>query len=165
MTTLRRAAFALAVALLLVPLPALSQPPTPNPRAERIIEALLIWRLVDELDLTEAQIARIFPRIKTLKEIRLQLGRQALILREELRALLRQRPRDEAAIRAKVAELDALRREIETRRERVLREIRAALTVEQQARFVLIQERFEAETLRLLEEVRRLVEQGGGGRQ
>lgn len=165
MTALRRAAFALAVALLLVPLPALSQSPTPNPRAERIIEALLIWRLVDELDLTEAQIARIFPRIKTLKEIRLQLGRQALILREELRELLRQRPRDEAAIRAKVAELDALRREIETRRERVLREIRAALTVEQQARFVLIQERFEAETLRLLEEVRRLVEQGGGGRQ
>lgn len=165
MTTLRRAAVALAVALLLVPLPALSQPPAPNPRAERIIEALLIWRLVDELDLTEAQIARIFPRIKTLKEIRLQLGRQALILREELRELLRQRPRDEAAIRAKVAELDALRREIETRRERVLREIRAALTVEQQARFVLIQERFEAETLRLLEEVRRLVEQGGGGRQ
>jgi hypothetical protein len=50
---------------------------------------------------------------------------------------------------------------IEGRRQRVLRELVSALTVEQQARFALIQETFEAETIRLLEEVRRIVQEGG----
>jgi len=49
--------------------------------------------------------------------------------------------------------------QIEQRRQRILRQINNILTVEQQAKFALIAERFEAETLRLLEEVKRLVEQ------
>jgi len=155
----RRAALA-AVVVALLALPALGQAPTPLPdeRVGRIIEALLIWRLVDELDLTDQQIARLFPRIKTLKEIRLDLGRRKRVLENDLRQLLRQRPPDRDAIRLKLAELNDLRVEIERRRQLVLRQIAAILTLEQQARFALIAERFEAETLRLLEEVRRLAE-------
>jgi hypothetical protein len=150
------------VGVLILTLPALGQPtPQHEERAGRIIEALLIWRLVDELNLTEQQIARLFPRIKALKALRLELGRRKRALELELRFALQQRPPDEEVIRAKVAELDALRAGIVQRRQRVLRQISAILTLEQQGKFALIQERFEAETLRLLEEVRRLVEQGG----
>lgn len=157
---MRRHAALAAVVVALLALPALGQAPTPLPdeRVGRIIEALLIWRLVDELDLTDQQIARLFPRIKTLKEIRLELGRRKRALENDLRQLLRQRPPDQDAIRLKLAELTDLRVEIERRRQLVLRQIAAILTLEQQARFALIAERFEAETLRLLEEVRRLAE-------
>ena len=130
-----------------------------DPRAERVIEALLIWRLVDELNLTDQQIARIFPRIKALKELRIHLGIRKVMLQRELRALLRQQPRDEELIRAKIAELDELRTRIELERGQVLRDIHAALAVEQRAQFTLIQETFEAETIRTLEEVRQLVEE------
>lgn len=157
---MRRHAALAAVVVALMALPALGQAPTPLPdeRVGRIIEALLIWRLVDELDLTDQQIARLFPRIKTLKEVRLELGRRKRALENDLRQLLRQRPPDQDAIRLKLAELNDLRVDIDRRRQLVLRQIAAILTLEQQARFALIAERFEAETLRLLEEVRRLAE-------
>jgi len=157
---LRRAVPILGLALLLT-LPAWSAPPRPirDPRTERVIEALLIWRLVDELALTDQQIARIFPRIKALKDLRIELGIRKVVLQRELRALVREQPRNEDLIRAKIAELDALRIRIERERERILQEIHAALTVEQRARFAIIQETFEAETIRTLEEVRRIIEE------
>ncbi len=158
---MRRRALLAFLVVILVAVPVLAQAPTPLPeeRAGRIIEALLIWRLVDELELTDNQIGRIFPRIKQLKELRLDLGRRKRALESELRQALAQRPRDQGVIKIKVAQLEALRTETEQRRQRLLRQINNALTVEQQAKFALIAERFEAETLRLLEEVRRLVEQ------
>ena len=148
-------------AAFILTLPAAGGPPRMqrDPRAERVIEALLIWRLVDELNLTDQQIARIFPRIKALKELRIHLGIRKVMLQRELRALLRQQPRDEELIRAKIAELDELRARIELERGQVLRDIHAALAVEQRAQFTLIQETFEAETIRTLEEVRQLVEE------
>jgi Spy/CpxP family protein refolding chaperone len=155
----RRAVLAL-IGVVLLAVPVLAQTtPLPEERVGRIIEALLVWRLVDELDLTEQQIARLFPRIKQLKELRLELGRRKRALEVELRQALAQRPPDQETIKIKVAQLQALRAEVGQRRQRILRQIQTILTVEQQARFVLIAERFEAETLRLLEDVRRLVEQ------
>lgn len=146
---------------LLLTIPAWSAPPLPprDPRAERVIEALLIWRLVDELNLTDQQVARIFPRIKALKDLRIELGLRRVTLQRELRALVREQPRNEDLIRAKITELDALRTRIERERGRIFQEVNAALTVEQQARFAIIQESFEAETIRTLEEVRRIVEE------
>ncbi len=148
------------VILLILTGPAAGQAPVPrDPRAERVIEALLIWRLVDELDLTDQQVARIFPRIKALKTLRLELGREKVRLQRELRTLLAQRPRDENAIRTKVADLDQLREQMDRRHQRILREIGTVLTVDQRARFALIQDTFEADTIRLLEEVRQTVNQ------
>jgi Spy/CpxP family protein refolding chaperone len=146
---------------LLLTLPAWAAPPRPmrDPRTERVIEALLVWRLVDEVRLTDQQIARIFPRIKALKDLRIELGIRRVVLQRELRMLVREQPRNEDLIRAKIAELDALRSRIEHERERILVDIHGALTVEQRARFALIQETFEAETIRTLDEVRRIVEE------
>ncbi len=146
------------IAMVALSLPAVGQEVHPTPRGERIIEALLIWRLVDELDLTEGQIVRILPRIKALKDIRLEMGRRVPPLLREIRQMMRQVPRDDEAIRIKVVELNQLRAEVEGRRRRQLQLIATALTPEQLAKFALIQETFEVETLRLLQEARRVAE-------
>jgi len=143
--------------MLALVLPAMGQEAV-VPRGERLIEALLIWRLVDELNLSEGQIARIFPRIKALKDIRLEVGRRVPPLVRELRVLVAQTPRDEDAIRIKVSELNQLRAQMEMRRRRLLQAMASVLTVDQMGRFALIQESFETDTLRLLEEMRRVVE-------
>lgn len=156
---MRRFAPALLVVVMALALPAVGQEPQPPPRGERIIEAIFIWRLVDELDLTEGQIVRILPRLKALKTIRIEMGRRVPVLRREIRQLSAQQPRDEEAIRAKVAELNLLRAEMESGRRRQLQMIAAVLTPEQQAKFALIQETFEMDVLRLLEEMRRIVEE------
>ena len=155
----RRAAVVVLAALIALTIPAAAGRGPRDVRAERIIEALLVWRLVDELNLNEQQIARIFPRIKALKELRIELGRRKIVLLRELRDLMQQQPRNEAEIQARITELDQLRGQIEFRRQGILREINAALTLEQRAQFALISETFEAETIRMLEELRLIVEQ------
>ncbi|MDR7521147.1 MAG: hypothetical protein QN168_01665 [Armatimonadota bacterium] len=148
----------LLIAAAALVLPAAGQEVQPTPRGERIIEAFLLWRLVDELDLAEGQIVKILPRIKALKNIRLEMGRRARPLVREIRQLTAQTPRDDEVIRARVAELNALRAEMNIRRQRELQAIAAVLTPEQLGKFALIQETFEADTLRLLEDMRRIVE-------
>lgn len=138
---------------------ALAQRAVPAERAARILEALLIWRLVDDLNLTDAQIARIFPQIRALKNARLEFARRQRELREEIRGLLRQRPRNPELIEVKVAELQTVKTQFERRRAAILQRIQAALSVEQQARFVLIQETFEEDTVRLLNDLQRFIEQ------
>jgi hypothetical protein len=152
-------AIVLAAPLLGLTAAGFGQEPSATPRGERIIEALIIWRLVDELDLNESQITRIFPRVKALKSIRLEMGRRVPPLIREIRVLNRKTPRDDEAIRIRVAELNQLRAEAEQRRRRQLQAIAAALTPEQLGKFALIQETFEADTLRLLQEMRRVVEE------
>ncbi|HEY3247449.1 MAG TPA: hypothetical protein VGK88_04025 [bacterium] len=155
----RRPLLVLVAAVLALTIPAAGEVPNRDPRAERIIEALMIWRLVDEVNLTEPQIARIFPRIKALKEIRFEIARRRAQFRIEMNALLAQQPRNDDLVRAKIDELDQFRRDVELRRQRILQEIYAALRIDQRAKFALIQETFEVETLRLLEDVRRMVEE------
>jgi len=147
------------IVMVALAMPAAGQEIHPTPRGERIIEALLIWRLVDELDLSDGQIARMFPRIKALKDIRLEMGRRVPPLLREIRVMTRQVPRDDEAIRIKVTELNLLRVEMETRRRRQLQGIVTVLTPEQLGKFALIQETFEIETLRLLQEARRVAEE------
>jgi Spy/CpxP family protein refolding chaperone len=146
------------VALSALALPALGQDARPAPRGERIIEALLIWRLVDELDLSDGQIARIFPSIKALKAIRLEMGRRVPRLLREIRELTAATPRDDEAIRLKVTELNLLRTQVEARRRQQLELIAQVLTPEQLGKFAAIQETFEADTLRLLLDMRRIIE-------
>jgi Spy/CpxP family protein refolding chaperone len=160
----RRLLVGLLVSVVALTLPAGAQEIRPTPRGERIVEALLIWRLVDELDLTEGQIAQIFPRIKALKSIRIEMGRRVPPLLREIRHLTRAQPRDDEAIRLKVAELNLLRSQMEARRRQQLHLIAQVLTPEQLGKFALIQETFEAETLRLLHEMLRIAEEQSPGR-
>lgn len=155
----RRLLAGLLLMLITLTLPAVGQEIQPTPRGERIIEAFLIWRLVDELDLNEGQIARIFPLVKALKNIRIEMGRRVPPLVREIRQLTRAVTRDDEALRLKVAELNLLRSQMEARRRQQLQLIAQVLTPEQLGKFALIQETFEAETLRLLHEMRRIAEE------
>lgn len=155
----RRATLLVLAAVIALTIPVTAGRGPRDARAERIIEALLVWRLVDELNLSEQQIARIFPRIRALKELRIELGRRKIMLQRELRELMQQQPRNDAEIQARISELEQLRAQIQLRREGILRDINAALTLEQRAQFALIAETFEAETIRMLEEVRLIIEQ------
>lgn len=126
-------------------------------RAERVLEALLVWRLVDELDLTEEQVCKVLPPLRALKQARLVFGQRRSALHREIRALLADRTVDRERVEAKLRELRAAQQEFQQQRAEALERIRAALTPEQRARFVLIQDSFERETLSLLGDVERFV--------
>lgn len=159
----RRCGALAAVAAVLVSsgLAAAQRPAGPE-RAERVLEALLVWRLVDELELSDEQVCRVLPALRALKHARLAFGQRRAELHREIRALLRERPVDRERVEAKVRELQAAQREFQQRRGEALERIRAALTPEQRARFALIQDTFERETLSLLGDLERFVREGTG---
>lgn len=136
-------------------------------RAERVLEALLVWRLVDELELTDDQICKVFPPLRALKHARLAFAYRRAALDQELRVLLAERPPDRERVEAKLRELRAAQQEFRQLRAEALDRIRSALTPGQRARFALIQHTFERETLSLLGDVERFVRErshGPGGR-
>ncbi len=136
-------------------------------RAERVLEALLVWRLVDELELTDEQICKVFPPLRALKHARLAFAYRRAALDRELRALLAERPPDRERVEAKLRELRAAQQEFRQVRAEALERIRSALTPDQRVRFALIQHAFERETLSLLGDVERFVQErpyGPGGR-
>lgn len=155
---LDRAAVLGILAVLVVAAASAAAPGRPvRGRAERVLEALLVWRLVDELDLSEEQVCRVFPPLRALKHARLRFGQRRAELHREIRWLLAERPVDRERLDAKVRELRAAQEEFRHRRTQALEQIRAALNAEQRARFALIQDAFERETLSLLGDVERFV--------
>lgn len=156
--TRRALVLVLAVALAWQGL-AWAQTALPPDRADRIIEALMIWRLVDDLALSDGQIAAIFPMIRELKMIRIEAARQKLRLEREVRQLLAQTPRDEPAIRERLRALDRLRIVMEQRRRETIARIRGVLTLEQQVRFAQIEDVFEQQTVRLIQEIQQILQE------
>jgi Spy/CpxP family protein refolding chaperone len=147
------------VALGLVSSP-MAQPfrPPPGPgegrRPIETIETIKIWKMTEALQLSEDQAIKLFPKLTRLAASRREFHRRQQTLREELAELLRQRPAREVEIKRKLEELD--RSEIDFRSlERAVRgELQSILSLEQQARLALFEERFEAEMRRTIYDLR-----------
>jgi len=146
-----------AIAFLLLGGAAYVQRSYPPKRIARIVEALLIWRLTDELNLKENQIARIFSWVRQLKALRLELGRWNREIQEEIKELLRSEPQQSDLIRARVSELRVAREQFARRRNAVIARINSALTAGQQVRFLQIHDKFESDTIQFLQDLERFI--------
>ncbi len=125
-------------------------PPAPN----RKLEALRIWRLTQELNLSEEQAMQFFPKVKRMRELRQEhrVARQALL--DQLQTLLAQDPVEPAGLKTV---LDSLNTIDETMRESELKlrqEIADMLTIEQQARLCVFEATFDRQARRMIEQIR-----------
>jgi len=118
------------------------------------IETIKIWKMTEALQLSEDQAIKLFPKLTRLAASRREFHRRQQSLREELAELLRQRPAREVEMKQKLDDLD--RSEIDFRSlERAVRaELQSILSLEQQARLALFEQRFEAEMRRAIHDLR-----------
>ena len=155
--------FAMAVLLIGTIARAQPAPPLPpGPMAREKLEALRIWRLTDELKLTEDQSAQFFPKLKQIRELRDARRDAQKQLTDELSAELQNSPPREATLKQVLDSLQAVDDNFHRADAKIRREISQILTVEQQARLLVFQANFERQTRRVLKQIERDRKPGPG---
>jgi len=128
---------------------------SPGPgEGRRLIETIKIWKMTEALELNEDQAAKLFPKLTQLEAARREFHGRQRLLRDELAVLLRQRPSRDQDIKARLEELDRTEADFRGRERAVRNEVRTILSLEQQARLTLFEERFEAEMRRTIMDLR-----------
>lgn len=120
----------------------------------RLIETIRIWKMTEALELKEDQAAKLFPKLTQLEASRREFRRQQRLLRDELAELLKQQPVREGEIKRRLEELERIDVDFRGRERAVRGELQSILSLEQQARLALFEERFEAEMRRTIQDLR-----------
>jgi len=138
------------IALLLMATPLWAGWPSgPKGRRWKDFEMLRMWRLTQELDLSEEEAAKVFPLLKRYSQKRrdLQLKRRKLL--RELQELL-----DEGTTRErlseKMGEIEKVTRELEETRWEEWERLKEILPPRKQARYLLFHHRFVKDLWRIM---------------
>ncbi len=121
-----------------------------------MIEDLRIVRLTKELNLTDQQLAKLLPRFREAQAARREFPQKRMGLIKDLDDLLNGKA-SEKDLKDKLSEMERLEIDFQTKERETRRELLGQLSVEQQARFFVFQEKFEREIRELI----RGIKQGG----
>jgi hypothetical protein len=110
--------------------------------------------MTEALNLDEEQAAKLFPRLAQLEASRREFHRQQRLLRDELTELLKQRPLRDQEVKARLEQLERAEVDFRGREQAIKGGLRLILSVEQQARLALFEDRFETEMRRIIQDLR-----------
>jgi len=122
-------------------------PPSEERREEirKKIEAVRIWRLIDELKLDTSSSAKLSSLLSSLDQKRRDTMRGQMEAMKDLRFLLKAAKPDESKIKSLLEKLEKNNHEIQGLKDQELKGLKDILTIEQQARFLLFQQEFQRE--------------------
>lgn len=106
------------------------------------ISTLYLLRMVQVLDLTEEQTAKIFPKVNSVEKEKREMNRTIGLLLRELRATLRQQDVDEKELSRIMTEIKDLRTQVKSRDEELQEFMVRILTVPQQAKYLIFVQDF-----------------------
>lgn len=135
--------------------PEFDRPPRAKERAPRqLIETLRKVRLIEELNLTDEQSIKFFPKLNEIREAKEDLNQNRKILTDELMDLLDKDKRSSDQINAKLDKLFKLEDDFNKKETALKKEIRKILNPEQQARLILFQLRFDQEMREMIQGIK-----------
>lgn len=137
-----------------------SDRPMPRPgvegaQAREMLDTMMIWKLTKALDLTEEQSLRVFPKIQALQKARKEVFQEKMRRYRDLSKQLRDDPKNEEAIRIKIAAIRDHEADFRAKEARLKEEIAGHLSLRQQAEMILFEERFPREVRHTLEDIRK----------
>lgn len=173
MSTRRKACISIPLGLILLfglATLAQGQPPPVHPDSHMLekakirenIETLRMWRLLEILDLSSEQSTQFLPILKEFQDAKRDFRNSRRELLEELESALQSEKTDEKRLRENLAGLDDARKEFQLELEKFLNRSREILTVEQQAKLMLFEERFERRLKESIEHMRKRGPRRGG---
>jgi len=118
------------------------------------LSMLRMWRLTEELDLTQEEAAKVFPIIHKYDKKRASLRKERREILQKLRRTMNEEGGREE-ITALMGRLEANGKKLDQVKEEEWKELKAILPLKKQVRYLLFQERFAREMWRLLREGRR----------
>jgi predicted membrane chloride channel (bestrophin family) len=101
------------------------------------ISTLYLLRMVQVLDLTEEQTAKIFPKVNRVEKDKREMNRKIGLLLRELRATARQQDVNEKELSRIMDEVKDLRMQVRNREEELQKFMEENLTVHQQAKYLI----------------------------
>ena len=133
------------------------EPPPPFEKREKIrkrIELIRMWKLTEELDLTEETGAKLFPILHKYDEKRVELQKERKDIMNQLKKTLEDEATTDEAIEAAMdnVEKNALAQSDLIRQQR--EELKGVLSPRQQAKFILFQREFHREIRKIIAEAR-----------
>lgn len=106
------------------------------------IETLRIWKMTEFLELSEDQAAQFFPAFQAhRKEIRL-LDSTEMQIRQTIAKAVEAEKTDQEFVDQQIAEINTVRRQKMTQEGEFLEQLSKYLTPEQQAKFIIFDDRF-----------------------
>lgn len=126
--------------------------PDGPPMADKQIIDFQLWRMTQDLQLSDADAARVFPRMRKLGEAQSQLRRDRMKLMKDLRSSLKKgSPEDLQSLVARIRETEVARQQaVMSLEDSVL----SSLTARQQAQYLVSREQFMRDLHRMAEEAR-----------
>jgi Spy/CpxP family protein refolding chaperone len=114
-----------------------------NPK--EMVETIRIYKITEELDLSEDQSVRFFPKLKEMRTAHEEYIASRRRLSEQLEGYLKDPNKFAKDIKSLVSELEAVETKLREKETRIKKEIGNILTPEQQAKYMLFQQRFNRE--------------------
>ncbi|MGB8657356.1 MAG: hypothetical protein WCE90_06170 [Candidatus Zixiibacteriota bacterium] len=122
-------------------------------RVRENIETLHMWKLLEALDLTSDQSARFLPALKDFQEAKKTFEDRRRELLRQLEADLESKG-NEGDLKEALTNLENNRKEFQLEMDKLFERSRAILTLEQQAKFFLFEDKFERRMKETIEQMR-----------
>lgn len=123
-----------------------------NPR--EIMESIRMWRMTEALDLTSDQSAKLFPKLKDMRQLKQEFEKNRMNIINDITHLLRQDNTPDKDLRAKLDALETAENNFRKQEANLKKDIASILTVKQQARLVLFQLKFDEEMRQIIGKVK-----------
>jgi Spy/CpxP family protein refolding chaperone len=133
------------------------EPPPPLEKREKIrkrIELIRMWKLTEELDLTEETGAKLFPILRKYDEKRIALQKERQNIMDQLRKALEDEATSDEAIEATMDTLDNNASAMSDLLRQQREELKGILSPRQQAKFIIFQREFHREIRKIIGEAR-----------
>lgn len=130
--------------------------PMGQDRAEELkkrVELIWMWKLTEELNLTEKEGARLFPLLRTYEEKKRNLREENRRLVRELEEMIGGRA-PEQELKRTIRTLEENDRKLQEMENEAFHEIEKILPIEKQARYIVFQARFHREIHGLIQRAR-----------
>ncbi|MFY9268214.1 MAG: hypothetical protein WAO55_00525 [Candidatus Manganitrophaceae bacterium] len=125
----------------------------------RRVQAIRLDRLKKVLHLNEAQAGRLIPKLQAIDEKKREIGKRRLSLLRELRAVTKERGRNAEEIKRLLGEMEANNSRLSEVKKEIETLLAEELGPEQQARYLLFQQKFKKELRELIRKEKRGMEE------
>lgn len=132
-------------------LPAQTEDPEKREKSEKMFETMLVWRIVDELQLSEEQMAKFMVKFREDRDLMKEQRTKKKKMLDELKELVEKKA-PAKDLNAKLDGLEKLQAESLDKLKKITADMRKILTPEQQAKFVLAKEKVEQDMMKSLRE-------------
>ena len=126
------------------------------------VNMIRMWRLTEELDLSEKKADKLFPLIRRLDKEKLELEKERNELMKNLRENLTKGKLKDSELKKMIRNLEENHAAVQNLKKERFKEMKNVLSLEEQAKFVLFMESFPKEIRSIIRNAKRKGREGRG---